>query len=131
MNTVPPRHARRWIAGLGTLAAFATAWSTFLQPMLIQAVAAEAAEHLDAKVAAAVNAEVQPLAEKVNASNAGLKAIIASAIAALERDVDRLEYIRDYPPPDDWTDEFRRQLFETEDRLRVQQAALSLIEGAE
>lgn len=106
-------------------------WDKVIKPTLIDAVAIAAAADLDDKVAAAVKVQVAPVEAKVNAGNAGLKAIILGNITGLEDDISKLEFIRDQPPPNDFTDEHRRQLLSKQRSLRVQKKAFDDIIAAE
>lgn len=121
---------------------FGVVWNRALKPSFVTAVAEEATQQvgstIDTRVSEAVTRGIRPIQNQVRAmetqvqaGNAGLKAIIASNIAALERDIDGLIYIRDFPPAEDWTDELRRQLFELQNRLAVQRDALQAINSAE
>ena len=106
-------------------------WQYGAKPVLVGSVKTAVAAELDEKVKATVNAEVAPLKRKVNAGNAGLKAIIQGNVRALEEDISHLEFIRDQPPADDWTDELRRELLNKQRALATQQAALKQITEAE
>lgn len=114
-----------------TLAALLPLWQYGLQPIFVTAVAQEAGEELDTKVKAAVKGEIGPIEAKVAAGNAGLKAVILGNITALENDVSELEYKRDFPPDNDWTDEDRRRLLQKRRQLATQREALAAISAAE
>lgn len=131
--------SRHWRTGLVTTAAVMTAltiistpiWRWVAKPILVGAVTLAVAEDLEAQVQQAVAAAVAPVERKVQAGNAGLKAIIAGNITGLENDISRLEYVRDQPPAGDWTDEHRRELLGKHRALATQRGALEQILEAE
>jgi hypothetical protein len=105
-------------------------WEYFLRPVLVKSVSTAMAQEIDEKIAATVEEKVQPLSNRVQASNAGLKAIITNNIMQLEEQVSSLEYVRDFQS-DSWTDEARRELLSKESALRLQREALTAILEAE
>jgi hypothetical protein len=117
-----------------TLGGVIAIWQGAGRSLLVAALAEEAAEqasaNLDKRISEAVQAQVAPVERKVNASNAGLKAIIRGNIAGLEADVNRLEYLRDYRTSE-WNDERRRELFDKQRALTTQRQALADIVEAE
>jgi hypothetical protein len=117
-----------------TLGGVIAIWQGAGRALLVDALAEEAAEKaatdLDTRIADAVKVQVEPVERKVNASNAGLKAIIRGNIAGLEADVNRLEYLRDFRR-DEWNDQRRLELFEKGRALKTQRDALADIQAAE
>jgi hypothetical protein len=105
-------------------------WEYFLRPVLVKSVSTAMAQEIDEKIATTVEEKVQPLSDRVEASNAGLKAIITHNILQLEEQVSSLQYVRDFQPTK-WTDEARRELLNKESALRLQREALNAILDAE
>lgn len=135
IEDVTERHRRTTIrsnlyaipgAILATVTVMSIVWKVFLSGFLVGAVKNAVAGDLREEVAKAVTAQVAPLERKIESTNAGFAAIIQSTIATLERDIARLEYVRDYQR-DQWTSDRAEELVDKTQQLTAQRAALSAI----
>lgn len=98
-------------------------WTYVLRPALVLSVSEAMAQTMDDKINSTVTKKLAPV-------NTGLKAIIQGTIDELEERIDVLQYKRDFMP-EHWTSMDREELYNLNQKLKVQKDALSDILASE
>ena len=106
------------VSMLGTLTVLVPAFWFLAKPILVSSISTAMA----ANVQAQIKQEVAPL-------NIAFTAIIRKEVTRLKKEIASMEWRRDNPPDDDWTEEDATNLVDRKEELVGQEAALDALTG--